>query len=52
MSNKKWRRAVGSSAAEDNKEAEEEVGRLWEFISSKLFDKEMVDAKEKIRFNV
>lgn len=43
---------VGSSAAEDNKEAEEEIEKLWEFVNSKLFDKEIVDAKEKIRLNV
>lgn len=43
---------IGSSAAVDDKQAAEELSEIWNFISSKLFDLEEKDAKEKIRFNI
>lgn len=43
---------VGSSAAEEDKSAEEEVTLAWNLISTRLFNKEVGDAKEKVRFNV
>ena len=43
---------IGSSAGEDNTEAEEEIEKLWEFIYSKLFNMKVADEKEKVRLNI
>ena len=43
---------AGSSAAEEDKLAAEEIDLVWNFISSRLFDTEVGNAKEKVRFNV
>jgi chromosome partitioning protein len=43
---------VGSSAAEEDKAAAEELKKVWEFVSGKLFNTKVDNEKEKIRFNV
>lgn len=43
---------VGGSAASEDKSAREEIEGLWSFIRGRLFDLEVRDAKEKIRFKV
>lgn len=43
---------IGSSAAEEDKQAAEEIELIWNFVNSKLFNTEVGNAKEKIRFNV
>lgn len=43
---------AGSSAADEDKLASEEIKLLWNFISSRLFNMEIGNAKEKVRFNL
>ena len=43
---------AGSSAADEDKLASEEIESVWNFISSRLFDMEVGNAKEKVRFDV
>ena len=43
---------AGSSAVDEDKSAADEIDAVWSFISSKLFDIEAKNAKEKVRFNV
>jgi chromosome partitioning protein len=42
---------AGSSAAEEDKLAAEEIDSVWDFINSKLFNTEAGNAKEKVRFD-
>jgi chromosome partitioning protein len=43
---------AGSSAADEDKLASEEIELVWNFISSRLFDTEIGNAKEKVRFDL
>lgn len=43
---------AGTSAAAEDKTAMEEMNEIWNFISSKLFNMERGDEKEKIRFDI
>lgn len=43
---------AGITAAEEDKLAAEEMRELWKFIMSKLFKQEIINDKEKVRFNV
>ena len=42
----------GSSAGEEDKLAAEEINEIWRFVSSKLYNEEMTDEKEKVRFDI
>lgn len=42
---------AGTSAADEDKLAAEELDLVWNFISSRLFDTEVSNAKEKVRFD-
>lgn len=42
---------IGGSAADEDKLASEEISKIWDFISLRLFNLENHNEKEKVRFN-
>ena len=44
--------SAGTSAVSEDKGAKDEISSLWNFISFKLFNTSVKNAKEKVRFNI